>query len=333
MATRCRRPAPARGWRAAAAGVLLAVGPAACGDDGTADQGGPTATTRAEEASPASDCERGALDERPYILCTSGAGDGQGLVVALHARPSSAEELQQGTELHVLAAEDGLAVVYPQGVDAGWGDDPFATPSRPAGDEDVIFLDRLVAELRQDPRIGSEPIGIVGYSNGAGMALRYAAERPDVVRAVVAVAGQLAQDPAVRPSGRVPLLAVHGTADPVTPFDNGLPEAPDRGPRDPTPTLSTPDTVAAFVSMASGAVTHRDPEEVDPDPDDETRVSTERWVDEEGTVAVLRAVVDGGHTWPSARGEFSGGGFGPISQDIDASADAIAFVIDPDAVG
>jgi hypothetical protein len=60
--------------------------------------------------------------------------------------------------------------------------------------------------------------------------------------------------------------------------------------------------VAAFVSMASGAVTHGGPEEVDPDPDDETRVSTERWVDEEGMVAVLRTVVDGGHTWPSALG-------------------------------
>jgi len=328
MAT--RRPRPARGWRAALAGVLLAVGLAACGDDGTADPGGGTATTGADAAS---ECERGALDERPYILCVRGADEGQALVIALHGRPSSAEELQQGTELHVLAADAGFAVVYPQGVDASWGDDRFVTPSRPAGDEDVVYLDRLIAELRQDPRISSEPIGIVGYSNGAGMALRYAAERPDMVRAVVAVAGQLARDPTVRPSGRVPLLAVHGTADLDTPFDNGLPATGDRGPRDPTPTLSTPDTVAAFVSMASGAVTHTGPEEIDPDPDDETRVSTERWVDQEGTVAVLRAVVDGGHTWPSARGEFTGGGFGPISQDIDASADAIAFVIDPDAVG
>jgi polyhydroxybutyrate depolymerase len=315
------------------AGVLVAVGPAACGDDGTAGPGGATATTSEDEASPASDCERGALAERPYILCASGEEEGQGLVIALHARASSAEELQQGTELHVLAAEAGLAVVYPQGVDAGWGDDTFATSSRPAGNEDVVYLDRLVAELWQDPRIGSDPIGIVGYSNGAGMALRYAAERPDVVRAVVAVAGQLARDPAVRPSRRVPLLAVHGTADPVASFDNGLPEAPDRGPRDPTPTLSTPDTVAAFVSVASGAVTHSGPEVVDPDPDDETRVSTERWVDEQGTVAVLRVIVDGGHTWPSARGEFTGGGFGPISQDIDASADALTFVIDPDTFG
>jgi poly(3-hydroxybutyrate) depolymerase len=82
-----------------------------------------------------------------------------------------------------------------------------------------------------------------------------------------------------------------------------------------------------------GAVSHEGPTEVDPDPADGTRVRIERWVDGAGTVAVLLAVVDGGHTWPSARGQFSGGGFGLISQNIDASADTIAFILDPDAVG
>jgi poly(3-hydroxybutyrate) depolymerase len=80
-------------------------------------------------------------------------------------------------------------------------------------------------------------------------------------------------------------------------------------------------------------VSHEGPEEVDPDPDDGTRVRVERWVDGAGTVAVLLAIVDGGHTWPSARGQFSRGGFGLISTDIDASADAIAFILDPDACG
>jgi hypothetical protein len=32
------------------------------------------------------------------------------------------------------------------------------------------------------------------------------------------------------------------------------------------------------------------------------------------------------------RGECSGGGFGGISPDIDATTEAIAFVLDPDAV-
>jgi polyhydroxybutyrate depolymerase len=313
--------------------ALLAVGLAACGDDSGEDTSGATTTTAAAgSTSSESTCEDGTFGGRRYILCTSTQAERQGLVVALHGRPSPPEELEQGTELHQIGAEHGLAVVYPQGIDARWGDDTFTSPNRPAGDEDVVFLERLIAELRQDPRIDHEPIGIVGFSNGASMALRYAAERPTDVRAVV-VAGQLPLDPAIRPTGRVPLLEVYGTADPLAPFDTGQPQTPGRGPQDPTPTLSTPETVAAFVSMAGGAVGHEGPEEVDPDPGDGTRLRIERWVDGAGTVAVLLAVVDGGHTWPSARGQFTGGGLGLISKDIDASADAIAFILDPDAVG
>jgi polyhydroxybutyrate depolymerase len=313
--------------------ALLAVGLAACGDDSGEDTSGATATTApAGSASPGSSCEDGTFGGRRYILCTSTREEPQGLVVALHGRPSPPEELQQGTELHRIGAEHGLAVVYPQGLDARWGDDTFTSPNRPAGDEDVVFLERLIAELREDPRIDHEPIGIVGFSNGASMALRYAAERPSDVRAVVAVAGQLPLDPAIRPTGRVPLLEVYGTADPLAPFNTGQPQTAGRGPQDPTPTLPTPETVAAFVSMAVGAVSHEGPEEVDPDPADGTRVRIERWVDGAGTVAVLLAIVDGGHTWPSARAKFTGGRLGLISKDIDASADAIAFILDPDAV-
>ena len=163
------------------------------------------------------------------------------------------------------------------------------------------------------------------------MALRYTAERPDEVRAVVSVAGQLPRDPAVRPSGRVPLLEVYGTADPIRPFDTGIAERPGGAPGDPTPTLATRDRVAAFVAVGLGASEREDPVEADLDPTDGTGVRTERWTDRGGTVAILRSIVGGGHTWPSSRGQFAGGeDFGVTSREIDASAEALAFILDPD---
>jgi hypothetical protein len=46
---------------------------------------------------------------------------------------------------------------------------------------------------------------------------------------------------------------------------------------------------------------------------------------------VLHTVVGGGHTWPSAVVPFADGqGFGATSRDLDASAVAIDFVLDPD---
>jgi polyhydroxybutyrate depolymerase len=166
------------------------------------------------------------------------------------------------------------------------------------------------------------------------MALRYTSEHPDDVRAVVSVAGQLPRDPAVRPSGLVPLLEVYGTADPLRPYDVGVRDAPGRRPADPTPTLPTRDTVAAFVAMGLGTNEHEVLVDADVDPTDGTSVRTERWTDRGGTLAVLRSMVGGGHTWPSSRGQFSGGGtFGVTSGEVDASAEAVAFVLDPEAGG
>jgi polyhydroxybutyrate depolymerase len=320
---------------------LVLVAAAGCGGDAGGDavgdasrgQTGTTATSAAPNTAEPS-CEDGSLHDRAYILCAAAGRTDQRLVVALHGRGSSADEMRRVTELDRHAADAGLAVVYPQAIDGGWGDDTFTSPARPVGDEDVAFLDTLVGELRADPRIDDGPLGVVGFSNGASMALRYTSEHPDDVRAVVSVAGQLPRDPGVRPSGRVPLLEVYGTADPLRPYDVGVPEPPERGPGDPTPTLPTRDTIAAFVATGLGTSEHELLADTDRDPTDGTSVRTERWTDRGGTLAVLRSIVGGGHTWPSSRGQFSGGeNFGVTSGEVDASAEAVAFIGDPEGGG
>jgi poly(3-hydroxybutyrate) depolymerase len=72
--------------------------------------------------------------------------------------------------------------------------------------------------------------------------------------------------------------------------------------------------------------------DADLDPTDGTSVRTERWTDRGGTLAVLRSILGGGDTWPSSRRQFSGGeNFGVTSAEVDASAEAVAFVLDPRA--
>jgi polyhydroxybutyrate depolymerase len=331
--------------------LLLGTGLAGCGNHGgpPPPSGSTTTTTTAPDdpvpVGTEPTCEDGQLAGRRYVLCTAGDQPDQGLVVALHGRGSSAAEMRTVTELDRAAAGEGWAVVFPDGADGGWGDDTFTTPTRPNGDEDLVFLDQLIEALRADERIDDQPVGVVGFSNGASMALRYAAQRPDAVRAVVSVAGQLPRDPAIRPTGPVPLLEVYGTADPVRSYTDGIADHPDRQPGQSTPTLSTRATVAAFVDVASagdgdgdgdggGEPEHTGPTESDADPADGTRLRTERWTAADGTVVVLHDIVDGGHTWPSAHAAPAGSAtFGAVSRDLDASAEAVAFVLDPAAVG
>ena len=90
-------------------------------------------------------CAQGEATGRRFVICTSSIGTEQPLVVALHGRGSSAEEMRLATGLDARTAADGMAVVFAEALDGGWGDDTFVTSSRPAGDEDLRGLDEVVA--------------------------------------------------------------------------------------------------------------------------------------------------------------------------------------------
>ena len=126
----------------------------------------------------------------------------------------------------------------------------------------------------------------------ASMALRYAAQRPDRVRAVVAVAGQLPATPLSGPRAGSRCWRCTAARIPSGPTAAASPSRPPgTGPAHPH---------AAHARHRrrpfAGAATHAGPEPSDPDARDGTTVLTERWRDGEGTVAVLLLTVVGGGT-------------------------------------
>jgi len=146
------------------------------------------------------------------------------LVLLLHGRGGNGAEIRERTRrsFETLADAWGFIVAYPDSLRGHWNDGhPWAT----ADADDVEYLAALVAQLIAENHVDGRRVFVTGFSNGAGMAYRLACDRPDLVAAVAPVSGGLAQSrmqPCAAASKRpIPLLVIHGTDDPVNPFDDG----------------------------------------------------------------------------------------------------------------
>lgn len=158
------------------------------------------------------------------------------LVLELHGSSSNAR-LQMGMSgFCTLADREGFVVAAPQGIiqmaDNGSPDGSWAwnVPGAPttAGDlppagarDDLGFLDAVILELARQLGTDSARVYVAGFSGGARMASAVAGVLPERVAAIAAVGGLRADEIRDRPSPGhtpMPVLAFHGTDDPVNPY-------------------------------------------------------------------------------------------------------------------
>jgi polyhydroxybutyrate depolymerase len=135
------------------------------------------------------------------------------LVIALHGRPSSAEELRRVTALDTTADAKGFLVAYPDARDGSWNALECCD-----GVDDVGFLKALVAELVKTWSVDPARVYVTGFSNGASMSYRLAVEASDIVAAIAPVSGGFYggpadTDPGYRPRVPIPVLSVVGERD------------------------------------------------------------------------------------------------------------------------
>jgi len=154
------------------------------------------------------------------------------LVLNMHGSQSTALQQEGLTGMDATADADTFIVAYPQGdITAGTGfewnvpDEPLLGGAAvPAGSpDDVSFLTQLVTLLGQRYCIDTNRVFATGFSGGARMASQVACDASNVFAAVAPVSGLRLPSPC--PSTRpVPVIAFHGTADPVDPYaGNGQP--------------------------------------------------------------------------------------------------------------
>ena len=224
------------------------------------------------------------------------------LVISIHGFVEWPAHQMKISGWNELADKEGFIVVYPSGT--GF---PKRWRTNGTSMEDVTFISDLIDEMERQYNIDLARIYANGLSNGGGMSFLLGCKLSDRIAAIGVVAGaySLPLDDC-NPSRFVPMIAFHGTDDPIVNY-HGQP-----GREGGTPLPDIPEWMAAL------AVKHNcisDSRELLAD----GNVSGVNYSGcSDGADVVLYTVEGGGHTWP--------GGYplpewltGLTFQDIDAT--------------
>jgi len=215
------------------------------------------------------------------------------LVVSIHGYVQWPAHQQAMTGWNALADEYGFFVVYPQGTDVPlrWHAQPI--PDDPDGmARDVQFIRDVLDHLCRTYAIDESRIYINGMSNGAGMTHLLACKMPERIAAIGGVAGAYLYQPGPgEPGHPMPVMAFHGTDDPIVPYAGGQ----NRVMQHPF-TFSPVETWAAGWAVRNGCAEQPVEERVAED------VCMLRYPDCSGSSEVVLYVVEGGgHTWPGGQ--------------------------------
>ena len=219
--------------------LLLA---SACGDGGEpAATPTPRPTATPTGCDPARPQAAGDFDQtidsggltRRYILhippsySDTGGADATPLVLLLHGSDGNAKEIAGYTGLPAKADRAGFIAVMPQTPEHLWN---FTTLGLEPGDpDDVAFIDDLLDALEAELCIDSARVFSTGFSAGAHMSVRLACDLSDRIAAIAPVAGVYfppfsplhIPEPGCLSTQPVPVIAFHGTADMIVPFEGG----------------------------------------------------------------------------------------------------------------
>ncbi len=233
------------------------------------------------------------------------------LVLALHQFSDTDKGMQTVTGFDALADSEGFVVVYPQGQWRVWNVWGNKSP------DDVAFLNALIDSVSARCKIDPDRIYATGASAG-GMMTQYFACMSDRLAAIAPVMGSMTTDWAanwpVQPP--IPVLFLHGTKDPVIPFNGGDTNA---GPGRNVHFLSAQEN-AAFWAKRNGCGDTPTAEIVpDAASGDEFHVKKWTWSCDPAREVLFYEIGGGGHTWAGHKNWYPSFIVGPTAPEPDAT--------------
>ncbi len=235
------------------------------------------------------------------------------VVLAFHGGFGTGAGMGSLTHLNATADRNGFVVVYPDGLRRSWNDGRSNTPAEHRHVDDVAFVSQLIDRLVRDDHVDARRVYATGISNGGMFTERLGCDLAGRLAGIAPVAGPLPSDLSCHPARPLPVLVIHGTADPLVPYDGG--HVRGRGGGGSVLSVSATADVWLRRDACTGSTTVTLPDRSD----DGTRVRLR-----EGTgctphtgVAVY-TIVGGGHTWPGGLQYLPERLVGRTSRDLDA---------------
>jgi len=237
----------------------------------------------------------GGLLRHFVLVVPESASDPAPLVIVFHGFMASPGKVEESTGMSAVAAEEGFLVAYPEGL--GLARSGQTDPR--LGGRDVEFARDLVAAVGEEVGVDRQRVYAAGMSQGGGMAARLACAASDLVASVGAVAGAYPAGDC-SPGRPVAVVAFHGTADPIVPYDGWGALLP-----------AVEDWAAGWAGR-NGCASASGPATVTAD------VTRRHWGDcDAGADVVLYAVAGGRHGWPGS-GDVVG--WNSSTDSVDASS-------------
>jgi polyhydroxybutyrate depolymerase len=270
-------------------------------DDGARPSSGCATTAPARPDANASHTLRVGAVDRTYLIATPPRTTPAPLIILLHGLGSNAADIDRVSDFPERARAGGVIVVTPNAVGSP------AIWSVGGQGPDAAFLDALITEVEAHHCVDTSRVGIVGFSVGAVFAGVYGCTHQDRIAAIVTVEVD-APGPCTRP---MPILAFHGTADPIVPY------APPRGSTALGGGTGTEANLATWAKISHCATTP-----VERDIGD--RAVRLEWPHcSNGSDVVLYKIVGGGHAWP---GTDDATARHASTEPVNATDEAVTFV-------
>lgn len=239
------------------------------------------------------------------------------LIFVLHGGKGSPERVMRQTGFQPLAEREKIILVYPAALFDQWNDGRPTQANR-AGINDVAFVNKICSYMEENYPVDKQKVYATGISNGGFMTSRLGCELSNRLAATAIVSGTMEADsvaPGCHPTHPLPVLYIHGTADPIVPFGGGKMKEFTAGGN----ILSHQQVIDQWVGINKCDTTPAVSKMPDIADDGTTVQKTLYTGGINDNEVVSYVIINGGHTWPQGRPVASEFIIGKTSQDINAN--------------